>query len=201
MEHDFPLLPHSARTRGFFAFRETLAGTGFRVVSAGVSALRRQRHCRRRKRFAEPAKGHVHVRFAWRAGTTGGFEMADCRGASPVLGGILFFHRAAHFVVVRDTSASRGALQCSRDRLERPASLRCADSGKLPPRFRVEQLAEQRAASPVADFSVWRDVCHALAYFRRGNGYRAGPVDRQANDGDRDWESARQILDWCFFVH
>src|SRR2546429_65544 len=135
------------------------------------------------------------------AGTTGGFEMADCRGASPVLGGILFFHRAQNLVVVRHTSTGRWALQCSRHRLERPASLRCADSGKLPPRFRVEQLAEQRAATPVADFSVWRDVCDALAYFRRGNGYRAGPADRQANNGDCNWKSTRQILNCCFFVH
>src|SRR5437899_1216303 len=150
---------------------------------------------------SKPAQRHVHVRFTRSAGTTGGVEMADRRGASPVRGGILFFHRTENFVVVRGTSAGRGTLQCARFWMERPLSLRRADSSELLARFRLEQLAEQRAATAVADFLVWRDVCHALAHFRRGDGHRAGPVDWQANDGDRNWESARQILDCCFFVH
>src|SRR6267378_3714443 len=200
VEHDESLLPDASGTCGHFAFRQTVDGIAFRVVSAWVFALWRQRHRRCGERFAEPAQRHVHVRFTRSAGTTGGVEMADRRGASPVRGGILFFHRTENFVVVRGTSAGRGTLQCARFWMERPLSLRRADSSELLARFRLEQLAEQRAATAVADFLVWRDVCHALAHFRRGDGHRAGPVDRQANDGDGDWTSARQILDCRFFV-
>ncbi len=55
--------------------------------------------------------------------------------------------------------------------------------------------------TPLADFRVWRDVCHALPYFRRSDGHRARPVERAANDGDKDRESARQIPDCHFFGH
>ncbi len=80
-------------------------------------------------------------------------------------------------------------------------SVRRADSGELLARVRIEQLAEQRRATPLADFFIWRVVCHALSYFRRGDGHRARPVERPTNDSDLDRESARQILDCGIFVY
>src|SRR6266446_1743322 len=118
VEHDEPLLFNALGTCGQLPFRKTLARIGFRAVSGRVFALRRKCHRRRGERFAEPAQGYVHVRFTRRAGTTGCFEMADSRGASPVRGGILLSYRAAHFVVVRRTSAGCRTLQCSKVRME-----------------------------------------------------------------------------------
>src|SRR2546430_11547900 len=57
-------------------------------------------------------------------------------------------------------------IQCAPYQIETPAALRRVDPGELPARFRVEQLAEQRPATAMADFPVWVVICHALSYFR-----------------------------------
>src|SRR5438876_10957505 len=131
MEHNDDVLPHAARACGFTAFREALDGNVFCAHPSQLFALRRQRHRGRRERFAEPAEVHFYVRFARRARTARGFEVADRRGANPVRDCFLLFCRAAHFVVVRGTSDGRGNLQCARHWMERPPAIRRADSSKL----------------------------------------------------------------------
>jgi hypothetical protein len=71
-----------------------------------------------------------------------------------------------HFVVVRDAAVRRRSLQRAAFRMERASSLRRADSSELSARFRLQQLVEQVAAAPVANFRIWRTVCDALACLR-----------------------------------
>ena len=56
-------------------------------------------------------------------------------------------------------------------RMERPSTLGRGHPGELPVGVRIEQLAEQRAPTSLADVFVWSIVCHALARFWRGDGH------------------------------
>src|SRR6267378_760800 len=116
--------------------------------------------------------------------------MADRSRGNSVSYAVLLSGRTSHLVVVRRAAVCRRALQCASFRLEEPPAIRCADSGELFARFCIEQLAQRRAATSLARVCVWGALRHALACFRRGDGHRAGPIERPTHDGDAHWKRA-----------
>src|SRR5580658_2288849 len=101
--------------------------------------------------------------------------------------------RTAHFSLVCCFVAGGRALQRAAFWMEEPPSVRCADSSELFAGVCTEQLAERRSAASVADISVRRDVRDALAYFWRSDGYRTGPFERAADDGNVDRRGAFEV--------
>src|SRR5580692_2025676 len=200
LEHHCTVLFDAAWPRGFFAFAHTLAGTSLRFVSAWISFVWRERHCRCRGGPFESAEGNVSVWLAGCGGTARRFALEDRRRADSVSGYFLLPCRSAHLSVVRSAIDCRWALQCAAFWLEESSSVRRADSGELFAGFRAEQLAESSSSTSVADLSVRRNVRDALTYFRRSNGSRAGPAERATDDGDVAGRGAFQTADRSDFV-
>src|SRR5580704_2521988 len=121
--------------------------------------------------------------------------LEDCCRADSFPGGFLFSRGTTNSLVAGNTLAGGLDLQRATIWMEEQAAVRRADSGELPARVCLEQLAESCTAPSMGNFSVWRVVRDAFARLWRGDGYCARPTQRAADDGDVYRHCGREASD------
>jgi len=122
----------------------------FCALPARVSALRVNDIVDAETDSLNPRKGTFMFGSRGAREQLAAFEMADRRGSNPIRDRVLFFvGRAFCGERLLLLAVDSTMLQASDGKAP---SVRRAHSGELPARLRVEQLAEQRCATALADF-------------------------------------------------